>query len=852
MEHETNNEQKQQEYEAEDAYYWEMLRKELEQIKEDLESSNVELAEGLGISRQSLILFLKGDNKGLPIYRSNLFKLWNFLTEPKKDKKIKEEAIKKREQLRKAGPEKILRTAGFLTTGKHSHSSAEFSKYELIDSIANRLNNSKINDRSKFSVLRNYIENKIAEIVSAQDKGDYQNFNQEDENWLDKWIAETIDQPQYDVLDKFKRVIEQYKSLGKTEFLSRELYELYMSISENQIFFRDIDDSLKIKITDCDFTTLTFEIQKYINRLAKPEMRDSLNDKIGKIQSKADEYLGQCIKSSPVVKASINSYFKESGKYIKWNFISSATHIHNILAAVEYGMGYCSLIEINDFYIKALERKFHSLTKIEVGFSEIKDPSKIYRGCWVDYNSILGMLQAVVNAVTKWLSSQLITDGHRQKYCDICQKIAEIQYESSLVLILLDEYYLLEDAIVKSEYIISNIEQITNQMTKESLKEDVSAFDYFRTYLEQKIYETKLVLVHAALMQGNLNKATPYLYSSTNYYENKKYDPVFVLYTSADITYNFLSGKKSFLNEKKWRTQLGNVKEKLRNYITTGFIGDESYNGYIDIYEYRSASEFFGNIGLIDFYLSTNNNRKYLEVEAIDNLLIAAYYASKIGQKHRTSHWLLMTSRVYCRLNRKDEAKAYIEIAESILDETSVVDEAIKKQDETIEKKYSATYKKSLRVEIELANGELFLLEGNHNEALLHFLSSLKGAIDIGFPLLIADNLYNIYRSAIKLSKNVSFSKEIQKIFPENELRQLLNQNEKKQDETKIVVDVINLLMDKSKQLNIENFKQKAQDIWNNWFNKSPFHENPIAKDEQHVVAEMMESASFLERMPEN
>ncbi|MDZ8032649.1 hypothetical protein [Nostoc sp. DedSLP04] len=846
MEDETSYEQKQKKYKAEDTRYWKQLHQELEQIKEELKSTNVELAQGLGISRQSLFLFLNQPEKGLPIYRSNLLQLWDFLTESKqikslKDKKNSDLAIKKREQLRKDGPEKILRSAGFLTTDEQPCLVVDSRKSDLIKSIVSRLEHSKFNDYTKFSSLIDDIKNKIAEISSPQNKGEDKNLNDKDDKWLDEWIYQTLEQPDDEVLNKFKSVIDKYRSLGKTKFFHRELYELYMTINDNQMFFSKINNSLKIQIIDCDFTTLTFEIKKYfLQSSTSAKIRNSLKDKIVKIQLDGNKYLGQNIKSSPVIKTLIKGYFEESKIDIKWDFISSATHIDNLLAAVEYGMGYRSLIELNDFSIKALERKYHSLAKIVVGFSEVKNPSKIYQGCWVDYNAILGMLQAVVNAVTNWLSLELIEkDEPRKNYCKICQEIFQIRYESASVIRTLDEYYFLGNAISKSEKIIGTIEQVIEKY----FKEEILPFSYLKEYLKQKIYETKLVLVYAALLQGNLNKATAYLYSNTDY-ENNIYQPIVVLYNSADITYKFLSGQQSFLNDNKWRNQLEKIREKLCKYIKdeTGFIRDENFNGSIDLVEYRSASEIFGNTGRIEFYLSTKDNRQNFEKQAIDNFLLAAYYASKIGQKQRTSHWLLMASRAYCRLNRKDEAEALIEIAKNILEE-SILDEPFAVHEDT-EKKDSVTYKKSLKFEIQLANGELFLLEGNADDALSYFLESLKGAIYLGFALLIADSLYNIYRSAIKLSKDV-FSEKFQKVFPKNEPGQDQNDNQ-------IVVDVLRFLKDESKQLNSEEYKHEAQSIWNTWFKNSPFHEKPVPVHEQHVVAKMMESDSFLERMAEN
>lgn len=127
------------------------------------------------------------------------------------------------------------------------------------------------------------------------------------------------------------------------------------------------------------------------------------------------------------------------------------------------------------------------------------------------------------------------------------------------------------------------------------------------------------------------------------------------------MTYKFLSGNRQYLNEKQWQFQLKSSSKKLHDYMRTGMLdnNNKNYDGYLDVYEYHSASEILGCSSLIEFYLSQKESLNELEKLHVDNFFLAAHYAAKIGQKQRTVHWLLMASRTYCRLKKRDGQSAY-------------------------------------------------------------------------------------------------------------------------------------------------------------------------------------------------
>lgn len=835
-------------YKAEEQGYWKRFHEELNRLKEQLEATDVELAEGLGISRQSLFTFMSSpDEKKLPIYRSNILQLWDRLTDIERiqaSKRLSDKAKHNRKKFRDEGLETLLNAAGFTNiTSKQHYLDTNSNKNPFVESIINRLYNLNFDDAG-FYKLTTDIENQISNSINTRTK-EITDVNKKE---LEKWIKETFRNSTDSLKNEFLHQIQQYESLGKTKFTSVELYELYMSILENQNFFNNTNEYLRFTVINCNFNTLTFSIQKY----NCDNCEDSwFKDILDKIEEKANKYLGQDTKSSPVINASITCYSEGKQEYINWHFISSGTHITNLLSAVEHGMGYgSSILELTDLSIKFLGRKSHGLAKIIVGLSEVNN-KKSYQGSWVrswvSNNTIAGTVQAAVNAGTGWLSSIFKTDKDCQEYYKNCKRIAEIQGEVALINKLLNEY-ILEDKSRQDGKTISVIERCSNIISEISkLQEKLAGynnivFDLYEKYLDKTIHTVKLLYLYAALLKGDLEKVKDWQTDALEYFRKpEKYEPIIVLYNTVGMVYQFLSGDKALLNKKQWRDQeqFNDTLHKLRNYIRTGAIGDKSSNGYIDVTEYRSASEYFGNISTIEFYVCTSKDifefkqndqqspETAIQYNIIDNFLVAAYYAAKIGQKQRTVHWLLMASRAYCRLKENDKARTLIKVAEAILDEA-------------IEPKYFLKYKESIKTEVELVRGEIFLIEENYEKALEHFYKSLKGSLYLELILSAADNLYNIFRAAGKLKPKESY--ELDKDFFPSEEEYL-----EYSKTSKTVIDFLKNI-GKPEQANSKEFKNQAQKIWQQWFlNKSHSH----TKDEKHIIVEMIENGTFLDYLAE-
>lgn len=161
-------------YRAEEQGYWEKFYKELNELKEQLDATNVELAEGLGISRQSLVTFMNSsDKEKLPINRANILQLFDKLTDSKiiqESKRLSDKAKHNREKFKEKGLETLLNAAGLTNvTSKQQYLHVDSNKYPFIESIVNRLSNLKFTD-TDFNKLITDIESQISNSINTQTK----------------------------------------------------------------------------------------------------------------------------------------------------------------------------------------------------------------------------------------------------------------------------------------------------------------------------------------------------------------------------------------------------------------------------------------------------------------------------------------------------------------------------------------------------------------------------------------------------------------------------------------------------------------------------------------------------------
>ncbi len=233
---------------------------------------------------------------------------------------------------------------------------------------------------------------------------------------------------------------------------------------------------------------------------------------------------------------------------------------------------------------------------------------------------------------------------------------------------------------------------------------------------------------------------------------------------------------------------------------------------------YLAASELCGSYCRLAFY--TQDNKKDLEM-ALNKLLMAAQYSSRIGLRRKTSRWLALAARVCCRLNDQILAIQIINLAHEIFEESK----GNLKQE----------YVNSIKSELTIAEGELKLLNKNKkSQAIQDFIKSLLGAVYGLFARRTVDSIYNIARvihdSEINGQQFLTKFNQFESTIISKDFQEKIKSNENSSSCLIEIIKFINELSKKTsmtrkqiKQLNTSELEQifigHSCNILNQWHN---------------------------------
>jgi len=844
--------------------YWEQLRQEFDRFKSELGVTNSELAQCLGISRQPLVSFMQNSSLGLPIQRSNLERLWDLLTDfdRLKEKKLSSEARLNREVFRRKGPDALLKAAGFLPNSDEQILDVSPTRYQQIQRVVSRLSGLPVAEPADFIRLIESIENFIARSFPVQRKLEPNSSQLSDlcmpsKELVEGWIRNNnfIHSPDSYVVDKLKRSVSHLAVSGKYDLESAEMFELYMSISENEKLYKKIDEILKMRITQCQFKTLTF-------LFTECKIDESLKDELSQVSFEAEEQLRIALRDTPygkgylkdavsdvVMEVSIVCNFRQTNENVCWRYSSSTTHLENMFAAISYGMGCESELELVDLSIQSLGRKDYSLVKTSSVFRNIhakecnQNGNKIYQGTWVDRSAILGLLQSVAIAVRGWLSDQFTDTEQCRKYYEACKEIAAIDDALANGRRTLSGYRLQHTEYGGSfaaNYFLEKEVIAKIQELKEGLfRENPIFLSLYGTALDHKYCMAQLSCAHSSLIEGDMVKATELLVKIEDHFKKIecKNTPLEFLFSSEKVLQLLFRGDQTLFSDRnEWRSHLELSLEGLSKYIYTF----RKYCGRLDYDTYMVASELFGRIGRLNFCLCGLEDVDYLE-QAIPSFLKAAYCSSKIGHRQRAAHWISNASRVCSRLGYGDRAKKFSDLAADMIGQS-------------MEPAYSQKHRESIMAEVNVSYGEhLLLIEKDFYGAMEYFLLSLKGSIYIGFSRLISDNFYNIARTSKylvshKVGKSFEDAFSEKKNSKSNHHDLKLDENEQGWEENRIAIEAIKFINQVDKDADwisvSEQFQQQAKKIWHDWANT----ENPMGTS-KHPIEDELDSYRYLKRI---
>jgi hypothetical protein len=844
-------------YEEEENRYWQQLRQEFDRYKSDLDATNVELAEGLGISRQPLVSFMNHSSHKLPIRRSHLMRLWDFLTAPEQieRKNISDEAKSNREQLRESGSNSLLKAAGFLPSSTNMILEVEPSRHQQLQRIASRLCNLPFTEFTDFIKITEAIENEIAARyyhVSIPDEKPIIDGYASLENIdiiVQQWWNDRVhyEKPSLKMLQALKEAITKLIALGKSKFNKAELFELFLCILEHEQTTANMNKFLKkIRVTECQFKTLTFSLDEDTDD-------SSIKELLKNAGIKAERYLRGDLYpeiSDTAIEVSVTCNFGKTNQNICWQYCSSGTYYDNMLTAVARGMGYRSNLKLVDIASQPLGRKEVTARLVKAS-ATLKDEGKnnqadkFYQGVWIDLDTITSVLQSVVSAARSWLCENLIEDELCKSYYEVCQAVAEIENSLTYCQKLTSGYVFqidrrLQDRSVKS-YLKKAIEQI-QEIQKTHLKDHPIFRDFYASDLERQLCMANLILARSAHIQINMTEAAEFLSEVGTALNGdskiSEYKPVVIMYRLEEMLHRFLSGDRSFIEQKQWQSpsssyNINNCLDELKIYIKEGNLKYGSYPGRFDFDVYLCASEIFARSARLDFCSELESVQK-LDTAA-ENFLMAAYCSSKIGLRLKAAHLLANASRVYCRLGDGDRAEKLANLTENII-------KAEMKPTDVF------SYQEAILAEVNIARGErLLLIDGSFTESLKMFFLSLKGSIYLGFTRLIAQNLYNIARVCEKLkTSKLKFAMLLAKYFDRQYLE--LFYKKKGWQKTKVANEAMNFLSNLDSGADWETiaklFKEEAKSIWHQWFEET----NP-GKEGNHPVEDAIDNYQFLCRL---
>ena len=852
-------------YELEQRRYWDQLRQELQQYKEDLGATNSEVAEGMKISRQPLVSFMQGDRPDLPLHRFHLIRLWDRLTSPEyfPSRRLSGERLSNRKALRRAGPDRLLRAAGFLPDQEGLQLEVNSERYQQIQRIVSGLSNIPVRDDSDFVDLVDALETEIISktfgfkrLPPATDEEifSYQKMSEYDINqWVDSWIEENLyTQPISFIESRFKRAIYKLIRQGKYNLKDREIFEIYLSILENNRIDKKVKTGYRVRVYQCQFSDLTFSIldldvsgdQNFRDGLmslffcaeAKLRFSDEENFRASAPGEK-ERYLASVV-ADVVTEASVTCVFRmreeanERRERIRWSYGSSATHFENMFTAIYQGMGCEEDLELVNFSTASLGRRSNSLVKSSTTFKS-QEGERLHQGVWVDSSTVVGTAQSVVVAVKSWLADNLPDSKAYKYYYDACTAIAAMDYCLSHGCKFLSDYVLQQSedplAAPARDYLTKEVIVRIEQLRQEVLAPVPILQDWYGISLERKYCWAQIACARSCHVEGDLEKAAEFLEKAAAALAVPGVNedvPLALRLQLEQMLQSFYGGDQTFIADRVWRATLQLNLQALRKYIYEDQPSSTQrrYCGRLDTHVYLCASEIFARVGRLEFTFATEAEIGYLEQSA-ENLLMAAYYASKVGERQRTAHWLANASRVYCRLGDGNKAEKLANIAGRILKQA-------------IDQRYSGQYKEAIMAEVYISRGEkALLIEHDPSQALHDFGRSLQGAAYLGFVRLLADGLYDIARAAEGFEQPIDIGVLLGRYS-----------NARKPPSNHLVADAMDFLASVDNNVVWANvatqFKQQAQKIWHHWA-------VTMAGDQgvRHLLEDEIENGHYLHRV---
>lgn len=832
-------------------------------------ATQVELSAGMGVSRPVVTNFLNKDKKQrLPVDRAGLIKLCESLQQGKASKKksktvaennsqelesLPDELLnpdKLRELLGNIGVDELLESAGFLPEKSKIIRVTPDRFFEVAKVVA-LLEFLELDDlvpttQEFLAITSHKIEIYGKKLLEGNSQDQEKEYSKQEHDFLKDLIDNLENNPtrglklglkqRLQVIDKLQRKWRNLRAEGKTNFTQKEAVRLFMSIAIKEQMPKNESD-LHIIVKKTEFQTLS----KYI---PLAEAYKDLHQKFVQIGCQAECDLktpGSCLTTqmqpnslellNPVIMAIVTCSLKhhgESEELIEWIYTSGNTILENAIGACSLHLGLPPDTANMNISTNTLAGSIDSLMETTVILGE----KHKYQGIWVDRDSVITMLQAMVCAAQQWLVDKN-TNGKLdlEIYTSACKSLAELRKRLTQARKAFQNFQFLDDECKPTE--IKKIADMARDELQKIPQEQIYftyRLNFYRCYFFAKRLELRL-----SNTQGNTSNIKPLNEEIKQVLaEDKKIEqeliPMQALIQSEIYLYELSRGHEPNLFDAQQRSnwlKLPDWDSKIKKVIQSGYCYKDPG---LDIY--KALSEIYGNAARIEFYLSYNKNT--LETAA-ENLLKAAHYALRIGSTQRVTRWLALAGRVWVRLGNAQLSIQAFKCAEKLANTDLTTG-------------HSENFRQAVLSAISLLNGEyLLLIENDYIKALESFLKALKGSVYLGLNRRIGDALFDIYRCS-KYLDNFSIKEGLNRVFMGED--QLTEANKGKLNPTSNYTSekVLELLYKLWNQEDHptwfqvrEQFSQLAADTWQKW------HEDtkPGTKT-KHPIAEMIKNDTWL------
>jgi hypothetical protein len=829
----------------------EKLREMLHFFLDKMGATQVELSEGMGVSRPVVINFLNKDNQRLPVDRQSLIKLCESLPKRRASKRRAKIEVEKsseeiesnpdelRELLGEIGADELLESAGFLpeNTSIIRVTQERFFQVAQVVALLEFLEfDDLLSTTQEFLAIAS---NKIAISSKKLFPEDGEHQKNDSLRHLIKILRKSHPtlglKRRLEVIEKLRQTRHRLRSGGKTKFSQQEAIALFLSIAIKEQMPKPKDAAnIRIRVQKLEFQTLSRSVnqeEKYSDvyhrfvQIAHQAERELKTPDV----SLATQLEAQSLDSlSPVIRAVVTCSFSHDGnssELLEWMYTSSNTIVENAISACSLHMGFTEEVANITLSTKTLDSSIDSLVQTTV----ILGDQQKYQGIWVDRDSMIAMLQAIVCAAEQWL----LWNGelNLEIYSSACKALSELRKRLTKARRAFQNFQFLDEECKPEE--IERIAKTARDELKKIPKQKIYfpyRLNFYRCYFLAKRLELR-----QSNFQGNIINAKQLIQEIKEVLEEEQevkeeVVPIQALIQSEVYLYELSCGHEPNLFEENNRSKWLGLEEwdnKIRNAIKPRSCYKDPG---LDVY--KALSEIYGNIARIEFYLC--DDKSTLE-KAADNFLRAAHYALRIGLTQRMARWLALAGRVWVRLG---DAKLSIQ-ALHFADKLAKAD---------LTTGHSENFCQAVLSEINLLKGEYqLLIQNDPTNALECFLMALKGSVYLGFNRRICDALFNISRCSNKLG-NLSTKGELGRIFTGED--QLIESNKSKlihisNSTSEKVLDLLCNFWSREDnptwfQVRGE-FSKLAADIWQGWH-----LDTKPGVTTKHPIAQRIESESWL------